>query len=171
VADLVGGRVAPLGRWIWMGLSVGQSIPHERVVQDLMEAYGDSQTYYAVYKNLEQCKQQPKERVVEFKIRLEELFWTLEDEPSELAKTAKFVTSLLPALNRKLHGKQHSSLAHAVAAAQIEEWRLGEAERRTHREEWEQRAIMDKVASRKGASQRARAGKPWRGLKANVLTC
>jgi len=44
-----------------------------------MEAYGDSQTCYAVYKKLEQCKQQPKEWVVEFKVRLEELFWTLED--------------------------------------------------------------------------------------------
>jgi len=37
---------------------------------------------------------------------LEELFWTLEDEPSELAKTAKFVTGLLPALDRKLCGKE-----------------------------------------------------------------
>jgi len=28
-ADLVGGRVAPLGRWIWTGLSVGQPITRE----------------------------------------------------------------------------------------------------------------------------------------------
>jgi len=33
----------------------------------------------------------------------------LEDEPSELAKTAKFVSSLLPSLNRKLRGKEYSS--------------------------------------------------------------
>jgi len=102
-----------------------------------MEAYGDSQTCYAVYKKLEQCKQQPKEWVVEFKVRLDELFWTLEDEPSELAKTAKFVTGLLPALNRKLRGKEYSSLEHAVEVAQIEERRLGEAERHTHGEGWE----------------------------------
>jgi len=135
VADLVGGHVAPLGRWIQMGLSVGQPMTHERVVQDLMEAYGDGQMCYAVYKKLEQCKQQPKECVVEFKVRLEELFWTLEDEPSGLAKTAKFVTGLLPALNRKLHGKEYSSLAHAVEAVQIEEWHLGEAEYE-HLYEW-----------------------------------
>jgi len=138
VLDLVGGHVAPLGRWIQTGFSVGQPITRERVVQDLMEAYGDSQTCYAAYKKLEKCKQKPKEWVVEFKVRLEELFWTLEDEPSELAKTANFVTGLLPALNRKLRGKEYSSLAHAVEAAQIEEQRLGEAERRTHGEDWEQ---------------------------------
>jgi len=34
------------------------------------------------------------------------------------------------------------------------------------RKEEEQRAIVDKVASRKRASKRERAGKPWRGLKA-----
>jgi len=62
----------------------------------------------------------------------------LEDEPSELAKTAKFVSCLLPSLNRKLCGKEYSSLAHAVKAAQIEEQRLEEAERRTHQEGWEQ---------------------------------
>jgi len=60
---------------------------------------------------------------------------------------------------------------------QIEEWCLGEAEVYTwrrlgaaeaawERKQAEQRAIMDKVASRKRASQRARAGKSWRGLKA-----
>jgi len=103
------------------GLSVGQPITHEQVVQSLMEAYGDGQTCYAVYKNLEQCKQLPKEQVIDFKVRLEELFWTLEDEPSELAKTAKFVTSLLPALNRKLCGKDYASFHLAVMAAQIEE--------------------------------------------------
>jgi len=74
MADLVGGRVAPLGRWIWTGLSVGQPTTHEQVVQDIMEAYGDGQTCYAVYKKLEQCKQEPKEQVVEFKVRLGELF-------------------------------------------------------------------------------------------------
>jgi len=41
-------------------------------------------------------------------------------------------------LNRKLRGKEYSSLAHAVEAAQIEGWRLGEAERCTHGEDWEQ---------------------------------
>jgi len=70
------------------------------------------------------------EKVFEFKICLEELFWTLEDEPSELAKTAKFVSGLLPSLNRKLCGK-YISLPHAVEAAQIEEQRLGETERGT----------------------------------------
>jgi len=47
------------------------------------------------------------------------------------------MSSLIPSLNRKLHGKEYSSFAHAVEAAQIEEWRLGEAERRTHGEDWE----------------------------------
>jgi len=51
-----------------------QPITCEQVVQDLLEAYGGGQTCYAVYVKLEQCKQQPKERVVEFKVRLEELF-------------------------------------------------------------------------------------------------
>jgi len=69
LADLVIGCLAPLGRWIWTGLSVGQPITQEQVVQDLMEAYGDSQTCFAVYKKLEQCKQWPKEWVVEFKVR------------------------------------------------------------------------------------------------------
>jgi len=46
-----------------------------------------------------------------------------------VAKTAKFVNGLLPSLNRKLCGKEYSSLAHAVKAAQIEEWRLGEAKK------------------------------------------
>jgi len=59
----------------------------------------------------------------------------LEDEPNELAKTAKFVRGLLPSPNRKLCGKEYSSFAHAVEAAQIEEWHLGEAERSTHGEE------------------------------------
>jgi hypothetical protein len=43
----------------------------------------------------------------------------LEDQPSELTKTAKFVTGLLPSLNRKLRGKEYSSFAHAVEAVQI----------------------------------------------------
>jgi len=93
---------------------------------------------YAAYEKLEQCPQRGNEKVFEFKIHLEELFWTLEDEPSELAKTAKFVRGLLPSLNRKLSGKEYSSLAHAIEAAQIEEQRLGEAERRTQREDQEQ---------------------------------
>jgi len=50
----------------------------------------------------------------------------------------KFVSGLLPSLNRKLHGKEYSSLTHAVEAAQIEEWHLGEAERSTHGEDHEQ---------------------------------
>jgi len=62
----------------------------------------------------------------------------LEDEPSELAKTEKLVSCLLPSLSRKLRGKEYSSFAHAVEAAQIEEQRLGVAERRTHGEDWEQ---------------------------------
>jgi len=108
------------------------------VVQHLLEAYGDGKTLYAAYKKLEQCYQQGNEKVFEFKICLEEPFWTLEDEPSELAKTAKFVSGLLPSLNRKLCGKEYSSQAHAVEAAQIEERRLGEAERRTPGEDQEQ---------------------------------
>jgi len=103
-----------------------------------LEAYGDGQTSYAAYKKLEQCRQQGNEKVFEFKIHLEELFWTLEDEPSELAKTAKFMSGLLPSFNRKLCGREYSSLAHEVEAVQIEERRLGEAERRTHGEDWEQ---------------------------------
>jgi len=108
------------------------------VVHHLLEAYGNGQTLYAAYEKLEQCCQRGNEKVFEFKICLEELFWTLGDEPTELAKTAKFVSGLLPSLNRKLHGKEYSSLAHAVEAAQIEERRLGEAERGTHREDQEQ---------------------------------
>jgi len=62
---------------------------------------------YAAYKKLEECKQQPKDQVFEFKVWLEEhFFWMLEDEPSELAKTTNFMTSL-PALKRKLHGKEY----------------------------------------------------------------
>jgi len=76
------------------------------VVQHLLEAYGDGQTSYAAYKKLEHCCQQGNENVFKFKICLEELFWTLEDEPSELAKIAEFVSSLLPSLNRKLCGKE-----------------------------------------------------------------
>jgi len=102
------------------------------------EAYGDGQTLYAAYKKLEQCHQKGNEKVFEFKIHLEELFWTLEDEPSELKKMAKFMSSLLPSLNRKLRGNEYSSYAHAVEAAQIEERCLGEAERPTHGEDWEQ---------------------------------
>jgi len=92
VANLLGGREAPLARWIWTGLSVGQPIDQEVVVHHLLEAYGDGQTLYAAYKKLEQCHQQGNEKVFKFKI----LFWTLEDEPSELAKTAKFMSCLLP---------------------------------------------------------------------------
>jgi len=78
----------------------------------------------------------------------------------------------LPSLNRKLHGKVDSSFSHAVETAQIEEQRLGEAERRTHGEGWEQhgRGRERSRASRKGASKRETAGKPWRGLKANLST-
>jgi len=109
------------------------------VVHHLLEAYGDGQTLYTAYKKLEQWHQQGNEKVFKFKIHLEELFWTLEDDPNELAKTAKFESGLLPSLNRKLHGKEYTSFAHAVEAAQIEEWHLGEAaERCTHGEDWEQ---------------------------------
>jgi len=138
MANLLGGCAVPLVKWIRTGLSVGQLIDQEVVVHHLLEAYGDGQTLYAAYKKLEQCHQQGNEKVFEFKIRLKELFWTLEDEPSELEKTAKFVSGLLPSLNRKLCGKEYSSLAHAVKAAQVEEWRLGEAEKCTHGEDWEQ---------------------------------
>jgi len=34
VADLVGGCMAPLAKWIWSGLSEGQPIDLEEVVQD-----------------------------------------------------------------------------------------------------------------------------------------
>jgi len=63
---------------------------------------------------------------------------TLEDELSELTKTAKFVSGLLPSLNRKLRGKEYSSLEHAGEAVQIEERCLGEAERHSHGEDQEQ---------------------------------
>jgi len=138
VASLLGGRAAPLARWFRTGLSVGQPIDREVVVHHLLEAYGDGQTLYAAYKKLEQFCQQGNEKVFEFKIHLEELFWTLEDEPSELAKTTKFVSGLLPSLKRNLFGKEYSSLAHAVKAVQIEEQCLGEAERRTPGEDQEQ---------------------------------
>jgi len=92
---------------------------------------------YAAYEKLEQCHQRGNEKVFEFKICLEELFWTLEDELSELAKTAKFVSVCFP-LNRKLCGKEYSSLAHAFEAAQIEERHLGESESCTHREDQKQ---------------------------------
>jgi len=98
-----------------------------------LEAYCDGQTCYLAYQKLEQCKQQPKERVAEFKVRLEELFWMLEDEPSELAITAKFMTGLLPTLNRKLRGKEYASFWLAVRAAQIEEQRLGETVEKARR--------------------------------------
>jgi len=62
----------------------------------------------------------------------------LEDEPSELAKKVKFRSGLLPLLNRKLCGKEYRSFSHAVEAALIEEWHLGEAERCMHVEDWEQ---------------------------------
>jgi len=52
---------------------------------------------YIAYKKLEQCCQKGNEKVFEFKICLEELFWVLEDEPS-LTKTAKFVSGLLSSL-------------------------------------------------------------------------
>jgi len=73
------------------------------------------------------------------KIHLEELFWVLEDEPSELAKMAKFMSGLLPSLNTKLCSKEYSSSAHATEAALIEEQRLGEAGRCMHGEDWEQK--------------------------------
>jgi len=59
---------------------------------------GNGQTSYAAYEKLEQCCQWGNEKAFKFKIHLEELFWTLEDEPSELAKIAKFVSGLLPSL-------------------------------------------------------------------------
>jgi len=50
---------------------------------------------------------------------------------------------------------------------QIEERCLGEAgsNRSNMERKGVERVIMEKVASRKGATQRARAGKPWRGSK------
>jgi len=110
----------------------------EFLLHHLLEAYSAGQTLSASYEKLEKCCQWGNEKVFKFKIHLEELFCTLEDEPSELAKTAKFVSGLQPSLNRKLRGKEYSSLAHAVEAAQIEERCLGEAERRMHEEDQEQ---------------------------------
>jgi hypothetical protein len=52
MADLLGGRVAPLARWIRTGLLVGQPINQEVVAHHLLEAYGDGQTSYAAYKKL-----------------------------------------------------------------------------------------------------------------------
>jgi len=65
VANLLGGRVAPLARWIRTGLSVGQPINQEVVAHHLLEAYGDGQTLYAAYEKLEQCRQQGNEKVEE----------------------------------------------------------------------------------------------------------
>jgi len=106
------------------------------VVHHHLEAYGNGQTLYAAYKKLEQYFQQGNEKFFEFKIHLEELFWMLEDEPSELAKMAKFMN--FASLNRKLCGKEYISFVHAVEASQIEEQRLGEAERHMHGEDQEQ---------------------------------
>jgi len=108
------------------------------VVHHLLEAYSDGQAPYAAYKKLGQCHQQGDEKAFEFKIHLEELFWMLEDQPRELSKKAKFVSGLLPSLNRKPCGKEYSSLAHAVEAVQIAKWCLGEAERCMHGEDWDQ---------------------------------
>jgi len=57
MADLLGGHVAPLARWIRRGLSAGQPIDQEVVVHHLLEAYGDGQTLHASYEMLEQCHQ------------------------------------------------------------------------------------------------------------------
>jgi len=75
IADLLGRHAAPLARWIQTELSVRQPIDQE-VVCHLLEAYGYGQTFYAVYKKLEQCCQQGNEKVFEFKISLEELLDT-----------------------------------------------------------------------------------------------
>jgi len=96
MANLLDGRAAPLARWIRTGLSVGQPIDRGVVVHHLLEAYSNGQTSYAAYEKLEKCCQQGNEKVFEFKISLEELFWTQEDEPSELAKTVKFVSGFFP---------------------------------------------------------------------------
>lgn len=109
-----------------MGLSVGQPITQETVVQSLMDTYSDGQTSYAAYEKLEQCQQHLKEQVGKYKFQLEELMWTIQDDPSELAKTAKFVSGLLPALNKKLQGKEYDSFQLAFEAAQVEEHRLKE---------------------------------------------
>jgi len=63
-------------------LLVGQTIDQEVVVNHILEVYGNGQTLYAAYEKLEQCLQQENEKVFEFKIHLDKLFWTLEDEPT-----------------------------------------------------------------------------------------
>jgi len=127
VANLVGGCAAPLVRWIRMGLSVGQPINQAEVVHNLMETYGNGQTSYAAYKKLKQCCQRANEKVGKYKLRLEELFWTIQDNLSKLAKIAKFVSGLLPSLNKKLRGKEYNSFLLAVKAAQIKERCLEES--------------------------------------------
>jgi len=59
------------------------------------------------------------------------------------------MSSLFPSLNRKLRGKEYSSLAIAVEAAQIEEQCLGESERPTHREDQEQHGIWRELSGTK----------------------
>jgi len=82
----------------------------------------------------------------------------------------KFVSGLLPSLNRKLCGKEYSSFAHAVEAAQIEEWRLGEAERRMHGEDWEQHG-RGRERSREQSWTKWQVGLPLdRGTLLCVLT-
>jgi len=79
--------------------------------------------------------QQGDEKVFEFKISLEELFWMLEDELSELEKNAKFIwTACFPPSTGSFVARS-TALLHPVEAGLIEEQCLGEVERCTHGED------------------------------------
>jgi len=62
-----------------MQLHWQEPIDQEVVVNHLLEANSNGQTLFSAYKKLEQCFQRGNEKVFEFKIHLEELFWMLED--------------------------------------------------------------------------------------------
>jgi len=138
---------------------VRQPIDQE-VVCHLLEAYGYGQTFYAVYKKLEQCCQQGNEKVFEFKISLEELLdtggWTELD--SKISERFASTESCAPR-------NTDSSLALRKPWLKSGAWerlrggytwrRLGATEATR-----EQSRSVDKVARQKGAKKRARAGKP-----------
>jgi len=98
----------------------------------------------------------------------------LEDEPSELAKKVKFRSGLLPLLNRKLCGKEYRSFSHAVEAALIEEWHLGEAERCTRGEdqkkhgrgrEWSWERLLPKWQAKREQVEEQEQGSPGEDSK------
>jgi len=62
MANLLGGRAAPMARCIQTGLSVGQPIDQEVVVHHLLEAYGDDQRCHGAESNCGQSGKQKKSK-------------------------------------------------------------------------------------------------------------